>query len=142
MIVRELRLEDIPQLAELYQQFWHEYSNIEKMKEQFVKIKSQETHILMSATEEDKLLGSVMGVVCEELYGDCRPFLVIENMIVDRNSRKMGVGRALLLELEKRAKERGCTQMILVTEAERLDACGFYESYGFQLHHKGYKKKL
>jgi len=80
--------------------------------------------------------------VCDELYGDCLPFLVIENMIVDRGARRMGVGKALLNELEKRARERQCSQMILVTERNRTDACGFYESYGFSKDHKGYKKKL
>ncbi|GGL60708.1 GNAT family N-acetyltransferase [Sporolactobacillus putidus] len=142
MIVREMQLEDIPQLSVLYRQFWNEESDVVKMKKQFVKIREENTHILLSAIIENKLAGSVMGIVCEELYGDCKPFLVIENMIVDQTTRRAGVGRALLLELEKRAAERNCTQMILVTEEDRLDACSFYESYGFQRNNRGYKKKL
>jgi ribosomal protein S18 acetylase RimI-like enzyme len=142
MIIRELQLDDLPQLSRLYQQFWNEISDVEKMKKQLHKINSQNTHIILSAVDGNNLLGSIMGVICEELYGDCQPFLVIENMIVDKSSRKMGIGKALLYELEKQAKGRGCSQMILVTEADRLDACSFYESFGFQQHHKGYKKKL
>lgn len=142
MIIRQLQLDDLPQLSRLYQQFWNEISDVEKMKKQLHKINSQNTHIILSAVDGSQLLGSVMGVICEELYGDCQPFLVIENMIIDKSNRKMGVGKALLLELEKQAKGRGCSQMILVTEADRLDACSFYESFGFQQHHKGYKKKL
>jgi len=142
MIIRQLQLDDLPQLSRLYQQFWNEISDVEKMKKQLHKINSQNTHIILSAVDGSQLLGSVMGVICEELYGDCQPFLVIENMIIDKSNRKMGVGKALLLELEKQAKGRGCSQMILVTEADRLDACSFYESFGFQQYHKGYKKKL
>jgi len=75
-------------------------------------------------------------------YGECRPFLLVENMVVDIAHRKKGIGRALFA-LEKRAKAKGCTQIILVTEAERRDACGFYESVGFHpTINKGYKKKL
>ncbi|MCQ2011146.1 MAG: GNAT family N-acetyltransferase [Sporolactobacillus sp.] len=142
MNIRQMELEDLPQLAILYRQFWNEDSNIDQMKAQFRKINQRKTHILLSAVSEDRLVGSVMGVVCDELYGDCLPFLVIENMIVDRGARRMGVGKALLNELEKRARERQCSQMILVTERNRTDACGFYESYGFLKDHKGYKKKL
>jgi len=142
MNIRQMELEDLPQLAILYRQFWNEDSNIDQMKAQFRKINQRKTHILLSAVSEDRLVGSVMGVVCDELYGDCLPFLVIENMIVDRGARRMGVGKALLNELEKRARERQCSQMILVTERNRTDACGFYESYGFSKDHKGYKKKL
>lgn len=126
----------------LYQQFWNELSDINKMREQFSKMEDSETHILLSAIEDNKLVGSVMGIICEELYGECKPFLLVENMIVDKNCRRKGAGKALLTELEKVAKQKNCTQMILVTESERSDACGFYEAYGFQLNNKGYKKKL
>lgn len=126
----------------LYQQFWNELSDINKMREQFSKMEDSETHILLSAIEDNKLVGSVMGIICEELYGECKPFLLVENMIVDKNCRRKGAGKALLTELEKVAKQKNCTQMILVTESERSDACWFYEAYGFQLNNKGYKKKL
>lgn len=43
-----------------------------------------------------------------------------------------GIGKALLGALEKQAKERRCTQIILVTEENRKDACRFYEANGYQ----------
>lgn len=89
------------------------------------------------------LIGSVMGVICEELYGDCKPFLVLENMIIDKAYRNQGVGKELISELEKIATKRNCTQVILVTESDRIDACKFYESAGYSSQtHKGFKKKL
>lgn len=143
MIIRDICKRDLPQLAALYEQFWGEKSYPEKMAMQLEKLEKLGTHIVLCAEEGGKLLGSVMGIVCEELYGDCSPFLVLENMIVDRDCRRAGVGRALLAELETRAKSRGCTQVILVTEKSRTDACAFYESAGFPPDkNTGYKKKL
>lgn len=143
MEIRPMKIEDIPNLAALYRQFWNEDSCVEKMSAQFLKLQSSSTHIFLAATEQGHLIGSVMGVVCEELYGQCRPFLVVENMIVDTDHRKKGGGKALMTELQQAAIDRGCTQMILVTETNRLDACRFYESVGFHpLANKGYKKKL
>ena len=112
------------------------------MREHFSKMEDSETHILLSAIEDNKLVGSVMGIICEELYGECKPFLLVENMIVDKNCRRKGAGKALLTDLEKVAKQKNRTPVILVTESERSDACWFYEAYGFQLNNKGYKKKL
>lgn len=84
-----------------------------------------------------------MGIVCEELYGDCEPFLVVEDMVVDSEHRKKGIGKLLFQELERQAILKGCVQVILVTEEVRKDACGFYESIGFHpTKNKGYKKKL
>lgn len=143
MIIRDMKIEDIPELAALYKQFWNENSCIKKMQNQFKNLQRKNTHILLSAVEQNHLVGSVMGIICEELYGNCEPFLVIEDMIVDKNERKKGIGKALISELQRLAKERDCTQVILVTEANRLDACRFYESVGFHPSaNRGYKKKL
>lgn len=141
-MIREMRLEDVPYLAELYRQFWGDLSCVDKMRKQFVGMQEKGNYILLSAVEDEKLVGSVMGVVCDELYGNCQPFCVLENMIVDNKVRKKGVGRSLFRELERQAKEKKCTQIILVTEKERLDACAFYEACGFQQNNAGYKKKL
>lgn len=142
MKIRTLVKGDMERLSCLYEQFWNERSDRDKMEEQFDIIQKEHRHILLGAEEEGSLIGSVMGVICRELYGDCRPFLVIENMIIDKSARRNGIGSALLLEMEKQAAERDCAQMILVTEIERDDACAFYESFGFQKNNKGYKKKI
>ncbi len=109
---------------------------------QFDILEREDNHIFLVAEKDGMLVGSVMGVICKELYGDCKPFLVVENMIVDKHVRKNGIGGQLLFELESIAKKRHCSQMILVTEADRQDACNFYEKHGFQTHNRGYKKKL
>ena len=143
MIIRDLQFEDIESLSKLYFQFWNEDSDIHKMKDKFKQLRNSDSYILLCAEENNALIGSLMGIICEELYGDCKPFLLVENMVVDGTQRKKGIGRALFVELEKRAKSKGCTQIILVTETERKDACGFYESIGFHpTANKGYKKKL
>lgn len=142
MAIRLLEKRDLPQLARLYQQFWGDESDVSKMNLQFDMIAKENNHIILVSECNHSIVGSVMGIVCKELYGNCYPFLVIENMIVDNSFRNHGVGSALLMELEKLAKQRNCTQMILVTESDRIDACRFYEKYGFQKNTKGYKKKI
>jgi len=142
MIIREMIKDDIPQLAQLYKQFWNEESCIDTMKIKFDKFQKNDSHILLSAVEDDQLIGSVMGVICEELYGDCKSFLVLENMIVDEAYRNKGVGTVLISELERRAADK-CTHIILVTETNRIGACKFYETVGYNPNtHKGFKKKL
>jgi len=143
MKIRAMQAADLQTLARLYRQFWGEASDLHAMEQKFRALRDNEAYILLCAEEDGQVIGSVMGVVCEELYGDCKPFLVLENMIVDQTLRQKGVGRRLFEELEHRALEKNCVQMILVTEQERADACAFYESLGFHpTHNKGYKKKL
>lgn len=138
-----MKKDDIPELEVLYRLYWNEKSNIEKMKTKFDELEKNDSYIFLSAEKNGKLLGSVMGIVCEELYGECKPFLVIENLVVSQKAQKQGVGRALMKEAEKFAKQRGCKQIILVTESEREDALAFYPKVGFPKGtNSGFKKKI
>ncbi len=148
MIIRTIEKVDLPQVADLYQGFWGEKSDIARMEDALEKMNLHHSHIILVAQEDDakpgdKLLGTVMGVICPDIYGDCRPFLVLENMIVRREARQRGVGRQLVHTLEAEARERGCTQILLLTEKGRHDAVEFYNSLGYDPHPmQGYKKKL
>lgn len=142
VLIRNLTKEDMPYLSMLYEQFWGDKSDVTKMENEFPVIIKENRHIILVAEKEGKVIGTVMGIICRELYRDCRPFLLVEDLIVDNSIRRSGVGYKLLSELEKRAKQANCTQMILVTDIDRADACSFYEKYGFGKNNKGYKKKL
>lgn len=142
MLIRQLEKRDLLQLADLYYQFWGDHSDVDEMEKQLGFMQAENTHVVLVYETDGVIIGSVMGVVCRELYGDCRPFMVVENMIVDQTHRRSGVGRQLLRELENAAKERNCTQLILVTEKDREDACAFYENYGFSKNTTGYKKRV
>jgi ribosomal protein S18 acetylase RimI-like enzyme len=143
MLIRNMIIEDMQELALLYKQFWHEDSDLGRMRSNFKVIAERGYYVVLCAIDNNKLVGSVMGIICDELYGQCKPFMVIENMIVDAGYRKRGIDKALISNLERIALERHCSQIILVTEASRADACAFYESVGYDSNmHKGYKKKL
>ena len=143
MEIRKLIYNDLSQLALLYKNFWNENSDMQKMERTFKKLKNNDSYIFLCAIENNKICSSIMGIICYGLYGNCEPLLVVEDMVVDINYRRMGIGKKLFTELERLAKEKKCSQIILVTETDRKDACNFYESVGFDpIKNKGYKKKI
>ncbi|EEG78650.1 GNAT family N-acetyltransferase [Dethiobacter alkaliphilus] len=134
---------DIAGLAVLYKQFWGEESSSQLMTQKFKELQNNPHYIFLSAVEGNRLVGSVQGIICEELYGECKPFLVIENLVVDRQRRRQGVGRSLIAEMEKAAIKHGCYQVLFITENHRTEAVNFYSSLGFRKDtHKGFKKQL
>ncbi len=143
MEIRELTKEDMPALAVLYRAFWEEDSDPAAMGKQLEAMHAEGGVLVLGAFEGGELRGSVTGYFCRDLYGDCRPFLLVENMAVAASARRTGVGRRLLGELERRAEEAGCSQMLLVTESGRTGAHRFYEAMGFgRGTHSGFKKVL
>ena len=134
---------DLPGLAGLYKQFWGEDSCLEKMRATFRRLKERPDYIFLAAKDNRRLVGSVLGIVCEELYGECVPFMVVEDVIVDAEWRRKGIGSALMCELESLAVDRDCGYVIFVTEVERTDAQRFYESLGYRPDaYRGFKKRL
>lgn len=143
MEIVELTESDLEALAGLYQQFWGEESSLEKMQATFRRLSRNPYYILLGAKQEEKIVGSAMGIVCEELYGECKPFMVVEDVIVDKAQRRKGLGSQLMRELERRAIDRGCAYMIFVTEQNRTGAHEFYHALGYSSDaYKGFKKRF
>ncbi len=134
---------DLKPLAKLYKQFWNEDSNIEKMKIKYKELENNPNYIFLCAIIYKIVVGSVMGIVCEELYGECRPYMLMEDLVVDKEYGRMGIGKSLMNELEKIAKERDCYQMLFITDTDRRNAVSFYESLGFDSKtHIGFKRPI
>ena len=143
MLIRRLETEDLPALARLYVQFWSEQSCLLRMQETFARLRDDPDYFFLVAEEDDEIAGSLLGIVCEELYGECRPFMVIEDVIVDREFRQQGIGSALMQEIEACAGSRNCNYIIFVSERERTDALPFYRSLGYEPDsYRGFKKRL
>lgn len=71
MEIRKMIADDIPKLALLYKQFWNEDSCEEAMIKQFEKLQRSDNYVLLSAVLGGELIGSAMGIDCEDLYDKC-----------------------------------------------------------------------
>ena len=60
-----------------------------------------------------------------------KKYLMIEQLGVTKKSQKKGVGRSLMEFAEEKAKEKGCTMLILDVWGFNENAIGFYEHIGF-----------
>lgn len=143
MRIERVLSDDLPAVARLYSQFWGDGSDIDAMRSTLARLDGDPDYAILCARVDGSIVGAATGVVCHGLYGGADSYLVIEDLIVDADCRRSGVGSALLGELERFARERSCGQVILVTEASREDALSFYESSGFDSSaYRGFKKRL
>ena len=143
MEIDRLQPEDLGALGELFRQFWGESSSLDKMGATFARLAANPAYHLVAARQDGRLVGFAMGIVCEELYGECRPFMVVEDVVDDRGLRREGAGSALMRELEAIARATDCCQIIFVTEADRTGAQRFYQSLGYAHEpYRGFKKRI
>ena len=77
---------------------------------------------------EGFVYGEWMGVITFRAHGgEC------EVTSFDSLQEGMGIGRALMNEVLREAKERGCRRLFLVTTNDNLRALKFYQKFGFEL---------
>lgn len=142
--IERITRNDVVELSKLYEELSEKKSNLEGFYKTFEKINSDESYILVGAKDENnKIVGTVMGIICYELNSDCRPFMVIENIVVSSECKGQGVGRKLMTFIEDEARKRNCSLTTLVSGDKRKGAHKFYETmgYGKELV-KGFRKYL
>ena len=64
-------------------------------------------------------------------YVEADAFVVIGGLVVDREYRKQGIGRRLLVRAEEWAAQHGCSVVRLTSNVKRIDAHAFYERVGY-----------
>jgi ribosomal protein S18 acetylase RimI-like enzyme len=123
---------DLYELADLYQQLVPNDISIPKMRDVLDRNKNNPNHLVLVARENGQVVGSLLAVIGEMLFGQCKSFMVIEDVVVDKSRRRSGIGAALMQYIEGYARERNCSYIMLITDMDRASARDFYKSLGYK----------
>jgi len=89
--------------------------------EEISKKLQRDPDLFLVAEAGGRIIGTVLGGF------DGRRGMVY-HLAVDSSFRNIGIGTALMVELEKRMKQKGCLRTYLLVTRDNLDAIRFYES--------------
>ena len=92
-----------------------------------------------------ELDGKVVGVASLRLLhylGEDAPYAEISELFVMKRYRCQGVGRALMAELEARARSAGASSLAVLTAADNEAAGALYHAMGFEAFSVGLQKWL
>jgi GNAT superfamily N-acetyltransferase len=139
--VRPARPADLPEVLRLVAQLHPEDPppDLNRAARALTEILSRDDHALLVADAGGAVAGTLHLVVAPNLTHDGAPWAIVENVAVDEPHRRTGVGRALMEEAERRAREAGCYKVQLLSADER-GVGAFYETLGFEPLARGYRK--
>ena len=141
MIIERLKKEDLNELIELYKELL-DCENTHAVCENILeKMNSDENYYLLVAKENDKIMGTVLGIVCYSIPMSGMSFMVVEDVIVKEEYRQKGVGRMLFDEIDRISLANNCAYSMLVSSAHRTSAHKFYDSMGYIDPALGFRKK-
>lgn len=79
-------------------------------------------------------LGTFSLLVFPVMVHDGRPEAIVEAVVVAPAARGMGIGKAMMREAMRLAREAGAAKLVLSSNARRLGAHRFYRQLGFAEH--------
>ena len=113
MEITQIKEEELADLAQLYQQLIPNDISIESMQEVIRNNRDNAKHVVLAAKIDGQLVGTLLAGICEMLFGQCKSFMVVEDVVVDSEYRQQGVGRALMQYVEEYARNHNCSYIML-----------------------------
>jgi N-acetylglutamate synthase-like GNAT family acetyltransferase len=143
MQVRRARASDAAALQELYRELVPGDPNIAVNPAHLAALETDRFSQIWVVELEGSVCGTAFLTLCRDaMYGD-QPFGTVENVIVAASARGRGVGRALMAELERAARDGRCTKLMLLSSSARREAHAFFARLGYDGERKrGFVKYL
>ena len=146
-IVRAATEDDITRILELYRQLVITTSQAEQRQNPslddcqrvFAEISASPSHELLVAEDRGEVVGTLVLLIVPNLSHGARPWALVENIIVNEQYRRQGIGRLLMNYAVGKAKEAGCYKIELSSNKRRKGAHKFYRSMGFELSAHGFR---
>lgn len=122
-------------------QFWKHSEDAEVIQEEWFKsLLESETHILLVGESQVKMEGFIIGqmVPAPEVYNPGGLTLMIDDFCVADRSLWETVGRLLLSEIKVKVKNKGVSQVLVVSGAHDTDKRSFLARVGLSLASEWY----
>ena len=143
VFIRKAELSDFDEILRLNQalfnfeeQFQHQYNlnwTYSEAGRNFFKDRfNNKNALIFVAIAENKIVGYILALINFYSYRRVNPICDIENLIIEEDYRKNGVGSKLMENVRKAAKEKAAKKLRVNAIAQNKNALSFYRSHGFE----------
>lgn len=141
MEIRRITLNDLDRVFELLNELYENKLKYEIF-ERIYKLKlNDENSYYIIAIEDNKIIGVLTSELQVKLHR-AKKQSFIEDLIVDKDHRSKGVGKALLENAVEYAKNNDCEVIELTSYIKNENAHKFYENNNFIKHSYKFKQYL
>ena len=152
IIIRKANIEDLIKVQELNNNLFElEFNNFDdtlKVGWPFEKEGKEyfenmiKNNIVFVAEVEEKIVGYLAGSICEQTSYITETFAELDNMCIDDEYRRFGIGTLLMDEFKKYCKERNMQNIKVTASAKNSRAIQFYMKNGFEDYNVTLKFKI
>lgn len=141
LIIRRIILDDLDKIYELMNCLYEGKLKYDRFKNVYSSKLQDKNSYYIVAIENDNIVGVLTSELQEKLHRE-RLQLFIEDLIVEETKRNNGIGKALIENAVKFAKDKNCEVVELTSYKDNIKAHKFYERNGFINHSIKFKMYL
>jgi GNAT superfamily N-acetyltransferase len=141
--IREASRADLPDILRLYAQPDMDDGQVLSLADAerlFERMARYPDYRMYVAIRDDRIVGTFALLIMDNLGHRGAPSGVIEDVVVEPQCQRQGVGKTMVQHALRLCGEKGCYKLALSSNLKRERAHAFYESLGFERH--GYSLSL
>ena len=134
---------DVDRLIELYGQLHSsDFDDREGFAAELAAITAHASRRVYVFEVDAAIVGTIDVFLMRNLTRNLRPWVGVENFVVDTAVRRQGFGREILEAVIATAREVGAYKVQLISSTKRIEAHGLYTSVGFTAPVSGFRTYL
>ena len=150
-IIRTATENDLPRILELYLQLAIPPVDsrddrdlvVDSHRRAFANITALPGCEVIVAEEDGQVIGTSMLTIVPNLSHNGKPWIIVENVVVDNKYRRTGAGKLLMEYIKAKALETGCCKIQLMSDKRRTEeAHKFYKAIGYNATAEGFRMYL
>lgn len=130
MCIRIALARDAGLLTQLYRELVGDPA-IHVLPERLTELAGNPDHALLVLEQAGELLATAHLLFCRDAMYSEQPYALVENVVVTAQARGQGLGKRLFEEIDRRCLARDCSKIMLLSNANRADAHGFFAAQGY-----------
>jgi GNAT superfamily N-acetyltransferase len=127
-VIRCVENSDIDSIGRLSEQ-WGYQSTQEKMLRCLTDIRNNSDHVMYVLLHDEQIIGWIHGIYSLRIETD--PFVEIAGLVVDKDHRRLGLGKSLVDKIVEWSQLRNCRMIRVRCNIIRKEANVFYKNIGF-----------
>lgn len=128
--IREAAAEDADALTGLYRLLKPD-SKIAVDPQRLDELSVNPQSFLLVCDVDGNVTGTAHVSFCPDAMYGRQPFAIVENVVVAEGFRSCGIGTALMNYVDELCFSRGCSKIMLLSNAQRTDAHRFFARVGY-----------
>ena len=128
--IRRATKDDAEAIANLYREL-NTLSPVSVLPERIDAVANSENTYLLVCDDAGEIIATALVCLCQDVMFDNQPFALVENVVVNADCKRAGIGKSMMDYIEAFCLEQDCSKIMLQTSSGNQNARDFYTAMGY-----------